>query len=59
MAEKKVYAVGSKTSLSYRGKVVPSILSELLKDPKKAGPVMEALMKMRKFDIEKLKEVAG
>lgn len=38
--------------------IVPSILLELLKDPKKSGPVTEAFMKMKKFDIEKLTEAA-
>jgi predicted 3-demethylubiquinone-9 3-methyltransferase (glyoxalase superfamily) len=38
--------------------VVPTILDELLadKDKKKAGKVMEALLKMKKLDIKKLKE---
>ena len=35
--------------------VVPTILPELLKDPVKGSRVMAAFMKMRKFDIEKLK----
>lgn len=35
--------------------VVPTILPELMKDPKKKGPIMAAFMQMRKFDIEKLK----
>lgn len=35
--------------------VVPTILPKLLKDPEKSGRVMNAFMKMKKFDIEKLK----
>ncbi len=38
--------------------IVPSILPELLKDSKTAGPVTEGFMKMKKFDIEKLTEAA-
>lgn len=38
--------------------VVPSILSELMKDPAKADKVMNAFMQMTKFDIEKLKQAA-
>lgn len=34
--------------------IVPSILPKLMSDPKRAGRVMEAFMKMIKFDIEKL-----
>lgn len=36
--------------------IVPSILSDLMKDPAKAGRVMSAFMEMRKLDIEKLKQ---
>lgn len=39
--------------------VVPSILPELMKDPAKAGAVTNAFMKMKKLDIQKLKEAAG
>lgn len=35
--------------------VVPTILPKLLKDPERAGRVMNAFMKMKKFDIETLK----
>lgn len=35
--------------------VVPTILPKLLQDPQKRGRVMAAFMKMKKFDIEKLK----
>jgi predicted 3-demethylubiquinone-9 3-methyltransferase (glyoxalase superfamily) len=34
--------------------IVPSILGKLLSDPAKAPRVVEAFMKMKKFDIEKL-----
>jgi predicted 3-demethylubiquinone-9 3-methyltransferase (glyoxalase superfamily) len=34
--------------------VVPSILSQLLSNPEKAGRVTEAFLKMKKFNIEKL-----
>lgn len=36
--------------------IVPSVLGELMKDPEKAPGVMDAFMKMKKFDIEKLKQ---
>lgn len=39
--------------------IVPSILEELMKDPEKAPRVTQAFMKMKKFDIEKLKVAAG
>ncbi len=35
--------------------IVPSILGKLMSDPEKAGRVMQAFLKMKKFDIEKLK----
>jgi len=35
--------------------IVPTILPKLLSNPDKAKNVMEAYMKMKKFDIEKLK----
>ena len=38
--------------------VVPTALNELLKDPKKAEPVMAAVMKMSKLDIETLERAA-
>jgi len=34
---------------------VPSILGELMADPKKGQRVVQAFMKMKKFDIEALK----
>ena len=38
--------------------VVPTVLNELVKDPKKSEPVMAALMKMGKLDIETLERAA-
>lgn len=35
--------------------VIPTILSELMSDPSKAGRVTNAYMQMKKFDIEKLR----
>lgn len=35
--------------------VVPAILGELMSDPAKAPRVVQAFMKMRKFDIEGIK----
>jgi predicted 3-demethylubiquinone-9 3-methyltransferase (glyoxalase superfamily) len=35
--------------------IVPTILSKLMSDPEKSGRVMQAFLKMKKFDIEKLK----
>lgn len=37
--------------------VIPSILKELMSNPDKAQKVVEAFMKMKKFDIETLKNV--
>ena len=34
--------------------IVPSVLSKLLSDPEKAGHVMQAYLKMKKFDIDGL-----
>lgn len=34
--------------------IIPSILESLMKDPKTSGAVVNAFMKMRKFEIEKL-----
>ena len=34
--------------------IVPTILGKLMTDPSKSQKVMEALMQMKKFDIEKL-----
>jgi len=39
--------------------VVPSILGSLMTDPEKAPKVMEAFMKMTKFDIEAIKRAAA
>jgi predicted 3-demethylubiquinone-9 3-methyltransferase (glyoxalase superfamily) len=39
--------------------VVPAILGKLMSDPIKAPKVMEAFMKMKKFDIEALKNAAA
>jgi predicted 3-demethylubiquinone-9 3-methyltransferase (glyoxalase superfamily) len=36
--------------------VVPSILSKLMSDPEKTERVTKAFLKMKKFDIEKLKQ---
>lgn len=36
--------------------IVPTVLSELLSDPARAGRVTNAFLKMKKFDIEKLKK---
>jgi len=36
--------------------IVPAILAELMSDPEKSPRVIEAFMKMKKFDIEKLRE---
>ena len=36
--------------------IVPTILSELMSNPEKAGRVTSAFMKMKKLDIEKLKQ---
>ncbi len=36
--------------------IIPSILSELMKTPEKSERVIQAFLKMKKFDIEKLKQ---
>ncbi|MCX6227485.1 MAG: VOC family protein [Bacteroidia bacterium] len=36
--------------------IVPSILSELMSDPARAGRVTKAFLQMKKFDIEKLRQ---
>ena len=36
--------------------IVPSILPQLLAEPQKADRIMNALLQMKKFDIEKLKQ---
>ena len=38
--------------------VVPTVLARLATDPRKAGPVMEALLKMKKLDIAELERAA-
>ncbi|HEY3371087.1 MAG TPA: VOC family protein [Prolixibacteraceae bacterium] len=37
--------------------IVPTVLSKLMSNPDKAQKVMEAFMKMKKFDIKTLEEV--
>jgi predicted 3-demethylubiquinone-9 3-methyltransferase (glyoxalase superfamily) len=39
--------------------IVPSIIPELMSNPKTSGKVMQAFLQMRKFDIEKLKQAAA
>ena len=39
--------------------VIPSILGELMSNPDKSQKVIEAFMKMKKFDIETLKKAAA
>jgi predicted 3-demethylubiquinone-9 3-methyltransferase (glyoxalase superfamily) len=39
--------------------IIPSVLDALMHDPLKAPKVVEAFMKMKKFDIEKLIQAAG
>jgi predicted 3-demethylubiquinone-9 3-methyltransferase (glyoxalase superfamily) len=36
--------------------IIPTILNELLSNPEKAGRVTQAFLKMKKFDIEKLRQ---
>lgn len=36
--------------------IVPTVLGKLMSDPERSGRVMQAFMKMKKFDIEKLKQ---
>jgi predicted 3-demethylubiquinone-9 3-methyltransferase (glyoxalase superfamily) len=36
--------------------IIPTILPELMSDPKRAGRVTQAFLKMKKFDINKLEE---
>jgi predicted 3-demethylubiquinone-9 3-methyltransferase (glyoxalase superfamily) len=38
--------------------IVPTILGELMSDPQKAPKVIEAFMKMKKFNIQQLKDAA-
>ncbi len=44
-----------KDKFGFSWQVVPSILPKLLSDPAKSGRVTEAFLKMKKFDIAKLK----
>ena len=44
-----------KDKFGFSWQVIPSILPELMSDPAKSGRVTEAFLKMKKFDIEKLK----
>jgi predicted 3-demethylubiquinone-9 3-methyltransferase (glyoxalase superfamily) len=39
--------------------VVPSVLGKLMSDPARSGKVVEAFMKMKKFDIKKLEEAGA
>jgi predicted 3-demethylubiquinone-9 3-methyltransferase (glyoxalase superfamily) len=39
--------------------IIPSVLPQLMSDPKKAPAVTKAFMQMVKFDIEKLKQAAN
>jgi predicted 3-demethylubiquinone-9 3-methyltransferase (glyoxalase superfamily) len=36
--------------------IIPTLLSELMSDPSRAGRVTQAFLKMTKFDLEKLRE---
>lgn len=49
-----------KDKFGFSWQIVPAVLGSLMsnKDPKKANRVMEALLKMRKLDIAKLKAAA-
>jgi predicted 3-demethylubiquinone-9 3-methyltransferase (glyoxalase superfamily) len=38
--------------------IIPTILSKIMSDPRKAGKAAQAFMEMRKFDIEKLVQAA-
>jgi predicted 3-demethylubiquinone-9 3-methyltransferase (glyoxalase superfamily) len=44
-----------KDKFGFSWQVIPSILPELMSNPEKSGRVTEAFLKMKKFDIEKLK----
>jgi predicted 3-demethylubiquinone-9 3-methyltransferase (glyoxalase superfamily) len=35
--------------------IIPTILEELMSDPERSQRVVDAIMQMKKFDIEKLK----
>ncbi len=43
-----------KDKFGFSWQIIPSILGELLSDPVLAGPTMERVMQMKKFDLEKL-----
>jgi predicted 3-demethylubiquinone-9 3-methyltransferase (glyoxalase superfamily) len=45
-----------KDKFGFSWQVIPSILPELMSDPAKSGRVTETFLKMKKFDIEKLKK---
>ena len=49
--------LSDKFGLSWQ--ITPSILPELMTDPQKAGKVMNAFLRMSKFDIAKLMEAAN
>jgi predicted 3-demethylubiquinone-9 3-methyltransferase (glyoxalase superfamily) len=44
-----------KDKYGFSWQVIPSILPKLMSNPEKSGRVTEAFLKMKKFDIEKLK----
>jgi predicted 3-demethylubiquinone-9 3-methyltransferase (glyoxalase superfamily) len=46
-----------KYGLSWR--IVPTVLMDLMQDPKKSEKVMEALLQMQKVDIAALQRAAG
>jgi predicted 3-demethylubiquinone-9 3-methyltransferase (glyoxalase superfamily) len=47
-----------KDKFGFSWQIVPTALSKLMSDPKKANRVMEALLQMKKLDIAKLEEAA-
>ncbi len=47
-----------KDKFGFSWQVVPAILPKLMSDPKKAGDVMQAFLKMKKFEIDKLLQSA-
>jgi len=55
---KESYCGWCQDSFGVWWQVVPSLLEVLMKDPVKAPKVTEAFMKMRKFNIEELKQAA-
>jgi predicted 3-demethylubiquinone-9 3-methyltransferase (glyoxalase superfamily) len=44
-----------KDKFGFSWQIVPAILGKLMSDPEKGQRVVQAFMKMKKFDIEKLK----